>query len=590
MKQLNRIRKIAYGLAGLTVVTLLVIVVRFLIRPLALLILVIASLLALLVLRVARRDIPRRTVLEIDLDKGIVEKVPTEPIGRALASGAVTLRDVVEALDRGAGDARVVGAVARVGGGDIGLAQAQELRDAVRRFSDAGKRTIVYAETFGEGGLATIPYYLATAFDEIHLQPNGELNIGGLISRNPFFKQFLEKFGIGADLDHRREYKAAMYLLTEDHYTEPHAEATLAVMDSQLEDIVTGIAEARDLRPERVRALIDQAPLLPDQALEAGLVDQLSYRDEAYEAAKGEEGGRLIYFDKYLKRAGRPHRRGASVALIYGVGSIQRGSPRFDPLTRGSSMGSDAVADAFRKAIDSNAVKAIVFRVDSPGGSAVASEVVRRETIRAKEAGKPVVVSMGDVAGSGGYWVSAAADRIVSQPGTITGSIGVVYGKLVTRSAWGRLGVSWDEVHLGENATFSSPDRRYTAAERERFDAYLDAVYDDFKARVSEGRILDLEVVEEVAKGRIWSGRDAHRLGLVDELGGLERAVALAKELVEIPVDQTVKLTVFPRPKTLPLPERRESSEAAELVRALVDLARSSQMARVVHVPTEVGK
>ena len=571
---MQRLKTLAYALVGLLLASIAVVVVRFLARPVPLGALAIAALLAIVVLQVARRDIPGNTVLELDLERGVVERIPVDPIGRALASGAVTLRDVTDALDRAAGDKRVIGLVSRLGNGSIGVAQAQELRAAIGRFSGSGKVTVAYAETFGEGRQAMVAYYLATGFDQIHLQPSGELNATGVITRSPFLRGVFEKLGITTDFDHRREYKAALYLLTEDHYTEPHREATLAVMDAQLDEMVAGIAEARSLEQDQVRSLIDRAPLLPSEALEAGLVDSLSYRDQAIEQAKGEHG-RLLYLHQYLKRAGRPHRRGAAVALIYGVGSIGRGKPQFDPLTRSSSMGADSIAEAFRRAIESKAVKAILFRVDSPGGSAVGSETIRRETVRAREAGKPVVVSMGNVAGSGGYWISSAADRIVAQPSTITGSIGVVAGKLVTRDAWRRIGVSWDELHRGEHATFASSDRPYTRSERTRFESYLDSVYDEFKARVAESRRLDPEAVENAAKGRIWSGKDALALGLIDELGGLDRALAIAKELAQIADDRPVKLVVYPKERTLPLPERRQSSEAAEMLRTAVGLLSS---------------
>ncbi len=583
MKPLRRLRTLTLVLAAVLCLVLAVIVVDFLVQPWTLAVLAAVTALVAIVSQVARRDIPSHTVLEVDLDGGIVEAVSEDPIGRALAFGSSVLRDVVDAIDRAANDPRVEGLIARLGTGEIGIAQAQEVRDAVLRFSGQGKRTVAFAETFGEGALATVPYYLATAFQEIHLQPAGELNVGGLITRSPFLKGLAERLGVIPDLDHRREYKAAMYLITEDHFTEPHAEAAMSVMDSQLEDMVSGIAAARGLRPEEVRALIDRAPLVPTEALGSRLVDALSYRDEAFAAAKGDHG-RLLFLDQYLKRAGRPNRRGESIALIYGVGGTQRGRPRFDPLSRSSSMGSDTVGEAFRAAVATKATKAIVFRVDSPGGSAVASEAVRRETVRAREAGKPVVVSMGNVAGSGGYWISASADRIVAQPGTVTGSIGVVAGKLVTRQAWQRIGVSWDELHLGENATFASPDRRYTAAERDRFQSYLDSVYGEFKSLVGEGRSLNHEAVEAIAKGRIWSGREAQRLGLVDELGGLDRAVAIAKQLADIPAERPVKLTAFPRRRTLPLKRRRESSEATALIASIVGLLKS-RSSRVVEVP-----
>ena len=557
---IKRLQMLGLLLGALTAAAVAVIVVRYSTRPLVLAVLFGATLIALLVTRWWRRRIPANTVLELDLEQGIVEHTPSDPVARALTAGSLTLRNVVDALDRAAGDDRVTGLIARLGTAKLGLAQAQELRDGVKRFRSGGKRAVAFAETFGEGRLATIPYYLATAFDEIHLQPGGEVNVAGLVNRRPYLRSMFDRFDVFPDFDHRREYKSAMYLFTESELTAPDHEARTAILESQFEQIVSGIAGDRGIDPDRVRELIDEAPLSHLAAREAGLVDHLSYRDEAYTAAQG-ESGRLLFAHRYLKRARPPHRKGKKVALIYGTGAIALGKPGFDPLTGGSSMAADAVSAAFRAAIDDKKVKAILFRVDSPGGSAVASEVIRRETARAQEKGKPVVVSMGNVAGSGGYWVSMTADKIIAQPATVTGSIGVVAGKLVTAPAWAKGGVNWREMHIGRNATFMSPDRPFSEGEREWLAHYLDGIYEDFTSRVAAGRQLDPDAVEEIAKGRVWTGADALERNLVDELGGMDRALEVAKEAAGIAPDEPVKLVVYPKARTPLLPRRTESSE-----------------------------
>ncbi|HET9204572.1 MAG TPA: signal peptide peptidase SppA [Acidimicrobiia bacterium] len=525
----------------------------------------------LALLGLARRWVRRGTVLELDLDHGVREEPMSGALGRYINPGALVLRDVTDALARASGDDRVVGMVARLGNGQIGLGHAQELRDSIMRFRAAGKRTVAFAESFGEGGLATVDYYLATAFEEIHLQPHGQVHVTGVVARVPFLRGLLDRVSVFPDLDHRREYKSAKYTLTEQGFTAPHEEATRAVLEDQFEQMVSGISAARSLPPDQVRELIDHAPLLASEAVEAGLVDRSSYRDEAYHSAL-EAGRQLMLVDAYLRRAGRPNRRGAKVALIHGTGSIHRGRSRFDPLSRGLSLGADDVAAAFRAAIDDRKVQAIVFRVDSPGGSAVASEVIRRETVRAREAGKPVVVSMANVAGSGGYWISATANRIVAQPGTITGSIGVVAGKLATRNAWQRVGVDWEELHLGQNATFGVPNDPYTDSERERLKASLDSIYEEFKSLVAEGRSLDPAAVEQLAKGRIWTGAQALERGLVDALGGTHRALELAAEVAGIAPGRGLAVRVYPQKRGIRLPERKESSEPVrQLTATLVD-------------------
>jgi len=564
MRMARALRLLAAAAAALFTLLVLTMVVSALTAPTSALVVLAVAAIAFLAWRAQGRRVRSGTTLEIDLDGGVVEKPPTSPLDRVLHRGTGVLRDVTDALDRAADDDRVIALVVRLGNGRLGLAQAQEIRQAVARFRASGKRAIAYAETFGETGRATIDYYLATAFEEIHLQPLGMLSVEGMVSRTPFLRSLLDRLGVVPDFDHRREFKTAMYLLTEEGYTEPHREAARAILEDQMGQIVAGIAEDRGLDAARVRELIDGAPLLDEQAIAAGLVDRLAYRDQAYESAGGADG-RFMYHDRYLKRAGRPHRKGTRIGLVYGTGTITRGSSGLDPMSLTATLGADDVAAALREAADDDKVKAIVFRVDSQGGSAVASEVVRREVVRAVETGKPVVVSMGDVAGSGGYWISAPATRIVAQPGTITGSIGVVAGKLAAGEAWSRVGIDWGELHEGRNATFSVALRPYSDSERARLEATLDSIYDQFKHRVAEGRSIGAAEVEELAKGRVWTGAQAVARGLVDELGGMHRAVELARELADLPDDASLRLQVFPAKRAIPLPRRKEGSDPVEV-------------------------
>lgn len=566
--KLERQIKTLYWLAGAVLVLGLIFWgLAFAWHPLGLAITAGIAVVTLVLTRMLGRRVPRGTVLEVDLDGGVLEKKGSDPLSLALHRNFVVVRDVVDALDRAAADARITGFVARIGNGSIQLGHAQEVRDAVHRFRAAGKKTVAFSETFSESGSATIDYYLAAAFETIYLQPNGMVSATGLVGRNQFVRGLFDKLGIFPDLDHRKEYKAALYRLTETGFTEPHRQAVEGIAGEQFRQVVTGISTDRGITEERARELVDGSPLMTDEALEKGMVDQLGYRDEAYAAAGGD---RFLLISSYLKRAGRPHRKGAKLGLIYGTGAIVRGGSGFDALTQEASMGADDVAKAFRAAIDERKVKAIVFRVDSPGGSAVGSEVVRREVVRARESGIPVVVSMSNVAGSGGYWISANADKIVAQPGTITGSIGVVGGKLANREAWAKAGITFDHVGFGENATFSLSQDRYTDSERARHTASLDTIYRDFTELVAEGRQLDLDHVHSVAKGRVWTGTQAKEKGLVDELGGLETAVSLAKQAAGIAADEPVSLVGFPKKKRPFPPERKESSEPIHQAFALL--------------------
>lgn len=497
--------------------------------------------------------IPRRTLLQLDLEQGLTEYVPENPLARMIMSKKLVVQEVVEALIQAGDDKRVVALVARIGGKNLPMAQVQEVRDAVMAFRQKGKPAVAYAESFGEFGAGNMAYYLSTAFGEIYLQPSGDVGLTGLMMESPFFKGTLEKLGVTPRLDHRKEYKSTMNLFTEKKYTESHRRAVQKVMESQFNQIIQGIAQARGFSAEQVRTLIDQGPFLGEQAVKAKLVDGLAYRDEVYARLKERIGpkAKSLSLSQYLERAGTPFAKGDKIALIYGMGGIKQGENQYSPASGSMVMGSDTVAAAFRAAGEDKEVKAILFRVDSPGGSYIASDTIWRETVRARKAGKPVIVSMSSVAASGGYFVSMAADKIVAQPGTITGSIGVLAGKFLTEGLWNKLGVSWDEVHSSRNATLWSHRQDYTPEQWAKFESWLDRIYADFTSKVAQGRNLPPDKVEEAAKGRIWTGEDAKSLGLVDELGGLVTALNLARQAAGIPPEANVQLKLFPPRKPL---------------------------------------
>src|SRR3984893_14149524 len=496
---------------------------------------------------------PSKTILEANFEQNLLEDLPRTPTARLMVNEKQTLRDVIDAVERGAVDDRVVGMIAKIGAAPMGMAQVQEIRDAVQRFRSHKKFAVAYAETFGEFGPGNGSYYMATAFDHIYLQPSGDVGLTGIIMESPFIKGTLSKLGMTFHGDHRYEYKNALNFLTETKYTPPHKEAMTAVMTSWFNQMKDGICQARQIAPDKFQALVDAGPYLGKEAVAAKLVDAVAYRDEVYGQVKNQagSGAELLYLDKYLRRAGRPHDGGKTVALVFGVGGVTRGKSDYDPVQGSQNMGSETVAGAIRAAAEDRSVKAILFRVDSPGGSYVASDTIWREVVRARQAGKPVIVSMGNLAGSGGYFVAMAADKIVAEPGTITASIGVLGGKMLTSGLWDKVGLSWDEVHQGDNATMFTGTHDYTPAEWARFEAWLDRVYVDFTSKVADGRKLPREKVLEIAKGRIWSGQDAKNLGLVDELGGYDVALRLAKKAINVSEGEEVKVVVYPRPKSL---------------------------------------
>ena len=501
----------------------------------------------------AALPVPERVVIELDLQKEIVEYVPQDPFAQALelTEGPTILRDVVEALERARQDPRVVGLVATAGAAPMGLGTIQELRDAILTFGQSGKFTVAFAETFGEFGPGNGAYYLATAFDEIYLQPSGGLGLTGLSYESPFVRGTLDKLAIEPRLFQREQYKNMADTFTRRGFTDAHREALQTVMRSHFDQIVNGIATRRGIEPPRLAAAIDAAPLLAPAALAAGLIDSLMYRDQLHALVRERSAGAdLLYAHKYLARAGRPHESGPTVALVYGVGTIHRGASEYDPLSRTGSMGSSTVAAALRTAARDEAVVAILFRVSSPGGSYVASDVIWREVAGARERGIPVIVSMGDVAGSGGYFVAAPADRIVAHPGTITGSIGVVAGKMLTRAFWDEhAGVTWDAVSTSANAGLWSSLNDYSPQQERLVGDLLDHIYGDFTQKVARGRGLELDAVLASAKGRIWSGADALNHGLIDTLGGYSVALQLARAEAGLSADEPISLIVFPREK-----------------------------------------
>jgi protease-4 len=560
---------------------------KFFVRLFVILGLIYLLSIALAIYLVAGRKgkVPSKTILEANFEQPMVEDVPENATAKLSLTDRVVLRDVIDAIDRGADDDRVKGLVARIGGAKMGLAQTQELREAVQRFRAKKKFAIAFAETFGEFGPGNSSYYLATAFDQIYLQPSGDIGLTGVMLETPFVKGTLDKLGMRFHGDHRYEYKSALNTLTESKYTPPHREEMEKVMNSWFGQMKDGICMARQIPTDQFASIVDKGPYLGKEALDARLVDGLAYRDEVWDQAKKKAGGEadFLYLDKYLERAGRPHDKGKTVALIYGAGQVARGKSDFNAVNGSLTMGSDTVAGAFRAAVADKDVKGILFRVDSPGGSYVASDTIWREVMNARRAGKPVIVSMGDLAGSGGYFVAMAADKIVAQPGTITASIGVLGGKVVTTGFWDKVGLSWDEVHNGANATMFTGVQDYNPTEWQRFQAWLDRVYADFTSKVADGRHLPKEKVLDIAKGRIWTGEDAKGLGLVDELGGFDTALLLTKRAIGVADVDDVKLVVFPRKKTLlETILERGKSDNSDKESAALGIAAMRDMMRVV--------
>ena len=530
-------RRIAVGFfAGVGVLTVL---------------LIIAVVIVIIRLKPGTPALPGNIILSVDLTQGLADRPDQGGWLELIVGAKPTLRDFLDAIEAAGDDPRVKGLVARIGSDQFALAEAQQIRDAIKGFRAKGKFAIAFSDSFGEFGGGTRPYYLASAFDRIWLQPMGTVGLTGLYAETPYFKGALDMLGIVAEFDHIGRYKTAANVLTNTRMTAPDREQIEALLTSASAQVVAGIAEGRKLSPGAVRAAIDSGPLLPDEALQAKLVDHIGYRDEAIAAARKRAGAqaKLVGLSTYLGGAERPNRAGARIALIYGSGLIVGGSGSDGPLSGSAEMAADDVAHAFRAAVRDPKVRAILFRIDSPGGSVTASETIWRAVELAGKEGKPVIASMGDVAGSGGYYIAAPAAKIIAEPATLTGSIGVLAGKVVVGGLLKKIGVTTDSAQFGANAGMGSATSPFSPFAQSRVQALLDATYKGFKDHVAAGRHMSPDAVEAVAKGRVWTGADAKAHGLVDALGGYGTALRLAREAAGIAPEAPVALTLFPREK-----------------------------------------
>lgn len=525
--------------------------------------------------------VPNGCVLELDLQTMPPEASGFDPLALLTGNGKpLLLREAVAAIRRAVKDDRVAGLIARVQLAAASAGPVQELREAIAEFSDA-KPSLAWAETHP----GTMSYYLASAFREVWMQPSGTVGLVGFATNALFLRDALEKAGIQAQFIARGEYKSAANLFTEESYTEAHREADGRLIESLNEQVLAAVATSRHLEAADVDALADKAPLLRDDAVTGRLVDRIGFRDEAYariaelagapdgspEEPDGPDAPPRLYLSRYARATeagsapslpGRKSKPTIAIVTLAGPIVSGRGGRQLSPLGT-SSAGGDTIAAALREAGADDDVSAVVLRVDSPGGSVTGSETIWREVVRLHEAGKPVVASMGAVAASGGYYVSMAADAIVANAGTLTGSIGVVTGKFVARDLKERLGIGSDSVRTNANANAWSVNAPFTDEQHAHVETEADLFYADFIQRVALGRNMTVEAVDAVARGRVWTGADALAHGLVDELGGLRTAIDRAKVLAGFDAGSDVKLVGLPGSSLLDVLRPKASSQPA---------------------------
>ena len=492
---------------------------------------------------------PDTIVLRLDLRSGPADRQPADSFFAQFEGGGPTLRELVEAVDLARDDPRVAGLVGHFGGEAFGMATAQELAAAVGRFRESGKFTIAYADTMGEAGPSNIAYYLASSFEEIWILPLGTVGLTGLRAEMPFAREALNEFGIDPQFTRRGDYKSFPEMFTERDFTPANREMTESLIGDLFDQMIAGIAERRGLAGDEVRGLVDRAPFTASEALESGLVDRLANRRDFHdeiETRAGEESGTMNAADYLAVAQPDEADERTTIALVYATGAVSLGRDGESGLV-GRVMGADTMASAINEAIDDPEISAIVLRINSPGGSPVASEIIGGAVDRAAQEGKPLIVSMGEVAASGGYWIAAGAQQIVAQPATITGSIGVLSGKFDTSALWDDLGVNWGSVQRGRNADMWSGTSGFSQIGAERLNAMVDEIYARFLDRVAAGRGMDREAVDAVAQGRVWTGTQARTRGLVDRLGGLDVAIEIARDAAGADPDSGIDLVILPR-------------------------------------------
>jgi len=506
-------------------------------------------------------SVAQNSTLVLRLDTDLHEAAADDVFRQFFGDGkSRTLRSVVDDLRKAKVDKRI-GAVLILPSNLQApyWGKVQEVRDAILDFRRSGKPAIAYLEHADDR-----IYYLATACNRVYLMPTAQLDLNGVASYELFLRGTFDLIGTVPDFAHVGEYKTAANAYTEKGFTPAHRQMSESLQRDVFEQLVKGIAQGRKKTEAEVRALIDEGPFLPQVALKAGLVDGLAYPDQLDDVTNL-PGGRMT---RGLSRAGWPVldekeytkiapaslglNKGPKVALIHATGVITSGDSGFDPMN-GAVLGSDTIIKYVKQARDDDSIKAIVLRIDSPGGSAVASDAIWRELsiTRDQKPSRPIVVSMSDLAASGGYYIAMAAPYIVAQPGTLTGSIGVITGKFVTGGTWAKIGANMEAMSIGRNAEIESPIRPFNESERAKVQAGIEAFYDGFVEKAARSRHMAPEKLEALARGRVWTGRQAKEIGLVDALGGLDTALAVAKQRARLPADSEVEVVVYPPKRSL---------------------------------------
>jgi protease IV len=502
-------------------------------------------------LRGSEPHVRDNSVLSLKIAGELPDYVPDTLARRLFGGDKQSLTSVVEQMRKAKVDQRISGVLLEINLLDTGWGKADELREVIADFRASGKPLYAFIEVG-----TNKEYYVATAAERIYVAPSGDLFINAFAAEVMFFRGSLDKLGVYPDVFQIGKYKNAPDQFTRKEMTKEHREVVNSLLDDVFNRFISAVAEARKKSAEDVRALIDSAPLSAKQARDAGLIDGTHYRDEV----EGELKKRLGYKDEDELRitTAETYRqispesvglnRGERIALIYASGEIWPGKSESSAMG-GQSVGSDTMVKAINAAARDKNIKAIVIRVDSPGGVHYASDAIWHAVEVAKRK-KPVVISMGDLGASGGYYISCNANKIFAEPSTITGSIGIFAGKPVMKGLYDWLGITNEYVLRGKNAGMFRETEKFTPEERAKFESVIKSkYYDEFVPKVAQGRGRDAEYIDSIAQGRVWTGAQAKERGLIDDFGGLDKAVEAARELAGIPADKGVRRVILPRPR-----------------------------------------
>jgi len=505
----------------------------------------IGGLIALYLLVGREPAVPSNATLVLRIGGNLAELAPADVVGYLSGARTPTVRSIVDNLRKAKNDSRIRGVLLKPTGFESPFwAKVQEIRDAVSDFKKSGKPIFAYLEYGGDR-----EYYLATAADKVFLMPSAPLDLTGVATYELFLRGTLDKIGATPDLHRIGDYKTAVNTFTEKGYTKAHRDMDESLNHDLYDQIVRGIADGRRQNEADVRRLFDEGPFLPEDALKAGLVDDVAYEDQVADKLRGNNPKKEIDTDDYARTSLRSVglNRGPRVAVIYATGAITGGKSGYDPLN-GAVTGSETLIEYIRQARRDRSVRAIVLRIDSPGGSASASDAIWRELMITKNerADRPLIASMSDLAASGGYYIAMPAQVIVAEPSTLTGSIGIFGGKIVTGGVYEKLGAHIESTSVGRHAEINSPVRPFNPEELKKLQEQLQAFYDQFVEKVADSRHSTPEQIDMLAQGRVWTGRQAKQNRLVDELGGLDRAIAIAKQRAKLPAEGDVEIVVYP--------------------------------------------